>query len=312
MQDLSYDVDGYAHVSRTFSVDWINPTVFFGNIAAIPARSGSAHLPDYGHVLQVVSGPGASGDGVTTDVKLYHYALQRVSAVMFRAIARYTNDPRMAPLGQEYAVHQQIAAVSVPYVRKIQVITSGVTNTASTALTIGYEPDEISIPMKMERITQSVVIRRNRRKDAEANSIIAGGQLHNIDGKVVRYDGVDFRLRGPQWLEARYSWSWESGISYSDFYSHAVIVRDENDVNQDNAGVYPPGIVSALPVPGTTGDSLWIVPPYYSLRLQFNATPVITSQTPRAPQWAWRCPYSYYPNGWQSLLGSTNFEWNVT
>jgi hypothetical protein len=311
MQDLSYDVEGYAHVSRVFSVDWINPTVFFGNIAAIPARSGSGHLPDYGHVLQVVSGPGSAGDGTPTDVKLYHYALQRVSAVMFKAIARYTNDPRMAPLGQEYAVHQLTATVPIPYVREIQVVVAGISGPSATPFTVGYEPQEISIPMKMQRITQSVVIRRNRRKDAEATAIIAGGQLHKIDGKIVRFEGVDFRLRGPQWLEARYSWSWEAGISYADFYAHPVVVKNEGGNDMPNAEIYPSGIVSALPVIGVDGNALWIVPPYYTIRLQFNANAAVSAVTPREPQWAWRCPYALYPNGWQSLLGSENFEWNI-
>lgn len=317
-QDGSYDSDGYYSMTRTFKVWQVSPVAFLADPTTVAHRDAYAtppvadKMPQWGSEITAVSGPNPilapSGErvGIALSVTLYKWTLQPVSAVLFIAIAHYSNDPRIAPIGSTYAQHSQYQIVDIPIVRKMFILSTG-----SSTQNSPFAWVESTVPAyrPIRRISQTVCIRRGLRKSVEqvvdqnAGKIV---QLRNLPG-YVRFEGADMRSRGAQWLDVTYNFTQE--ILVKEFAD--LISPDENHRNQlaqaRESYLFPPGARYAS---SQTAGEVFFLPAYHTVELIYllpgnNADP--------QPMWIYRLKGAFpEPGQYLSLPGEAWFEWNVT
>lgn len=303
-QNPSRDTDGYAHITRTFKLWQVDPKVLFGDITTVThATQPNVYMPGYGDTIATISG--GSGDALlySTKVVLYNYQFQQTSATTFIAVAMYSNDPKLAPLGIGYRSSQQLSLVPIAYYRNIPVISNGV-GTQQVRFTL--EDRTVNVPMQVARITQNVVIPRVARKDAVNASAKALGELHLIDNTLMRYEGVDLQMRGTQWFDATYTWYFEAGVTMDDFEASLKTVNEGGSPTIPEA-IYSPGVVESW---FSLGSTRWMLPPYTSIEPQFTVD-LQVSPIKVAPIWVYRRPAPVFLTGWKNLYGSNRFEWEL-
>lgn len=319
-QNSSQDSEGYMRVVRTFKVWGVSPATFWKAKTSIPHRDANAtpsvadRMPDYGHVFTTTRNPFGveDTDGVLLDVVLYDFQARQESAITFYVDAIYTNDPRAAPLGQNYTSTQQITLAPIPFVREIQVVTEGQSGTSSTT-PISYDEAVYSAPMAVERISHTVSVKRSQLRDVERAVEQQAGTLHTIPVKryACRFEGADINMRGPQWLDVRYHWTWESGVPAhgESMWTKALY---ENGSAPQGAVTFraPPNTTSSI-VGMNTGSTKFLLPPFHTIDMGWD---IHGSDLIRQPVWYYRLNLkepgagSFVP-GWQGLPGAQNFIW---
>lgn len=312
-QTAAYDSEGYQHLTRTFKVWGVEPMSFFANIADIPNANANATPPDntrmpkYGDVMATPDGPRdlLNGQGVFTSLQLMDYILQPVSAIMFMAVARYTNDPKRSTLGQNYTCQQLSSLVPIPYVRAVPCL--------SAPTGYSYTESTINAAMGLRRVSQTVTMPRSQIK---AVNLAAGrlvNQLHDLDGNKwpYKFEGYDMRMRGVQWVDIVYHWTWESGVKMLALEGRQKV---RNSLNAEVATVqatYPPLTASlsdyivSSGTPNRPTDS--ILHPFHTIEMLWT---LANSDTyPRTPCWLYRMPFvDNVPLGFRSLPGAERFE----
>lgn len=315
-QEGSYDSDGYLHTTRTFQVMGVTPATFWGAFQFIPNLStGQPGLPAYGDEFLSTTGPVFQGTepGVSVKCVMYEYTLQPVSAVLFIAVAHYTNDPRRTPLGVNYTSTQQLTFVPIPVVRQVPIIAAGASS-GSTVPVFAYEELVYQAPMQVERISHTVSLQRTRLKVIETAIEQQAGVLHKLPIKnySCKFEGGDITMRGPQWLDVRYHWTYESGVTRYDANDWGRAF-DTNDAPSGSLIrlIPPPNRESINPLETNTGAEKFILPPYHTIELGWE---VVDDVDLRKPLWFYRIPLrlgagSFNPT-WQGLPGSEKFIWN--
>lgn len=317
-QDGSYDADGFYSLTRTFRVWGISPAQFIGDPTLIDHRDVRAtppvadKMPQYGSVLRTVSGPNpilaSNGErvGIATDVVLFKWTMRPVSAVLFEAVAHYSNDPKLAPMGASYSQHSQYSIVEVPIVRKIQLIAAG--QTVTTTSPWAWVESSLPAYMPVKRISQTVCILRNDRKRVEDVVDWNAGKLvylRNLN-YLVRFEGADIRSRGAQWLDVTYNFTHEMGVrNFSD-----LVTIDQAHLAQlqqaKQSYLIPTG--GKMAFPGAL--EVYFLPPYHSIELVYLLP---GNTTDPQPAWIYRAKGAApQPHSYLSLPGEANFEWNLT
>lgn len=313
-QDIQFDSDGFLSCTRVFKV-WGGPAPLV--VAKTPqdiqrdpmaTPPDQTALPPHGHILDTaVRVPGVNNDtntGVPTKLTLHAYTIQPISAVIFNAVAHYSNDPKLSPLGSHYQSSGAFSLVPIPYVRIVTVVAQG-----STPGGIGYVESALNLPMSVNQISQTVTLPRNQRRFVEAyQSQKAGRVLHNLPQHGwCRFDAAAISLRGPQYIDVTYSWTWESGIDELDV---SKMVADESVGNPTDAAatlaaqLFPRGSKPADPILGTVRR---LLPPYHTIEMVFP----ITGANVKFPSWIYRL--TTYPDtgGYAALQGQDRFEWSI-
>lgn len=293
-QAASLDAAGYLHTTRTFKVMDDIADKFFtpGHLATIVPFDGVGNgMPDIGAVWGTQHNTG----GVTVQVVLNDYTITPLAPYIFLATARYSNDPRRAPLGQAYTGNSRYSIVQIPYVRTIPTISSGASGTGN----ISYQEMSLGVMMNIQRIVQTVNILRSQRANAEEYSLLQVGKLTTIpDIGPCLYEGHDVSIAGPQYVSMTYTWRWEGGVktigaSTRTFPNNGTI-----------ASMYPSGV---QPLLDSIAGGPYILPPYHTIELMFS----FNGDIPRPPLWVWRCqPTMGEPIG--NFPGAANFEINVS
>lgn len=296
-QAASLDRSGYLRTSRTFKVIGLNPDDFFkpGTIANIQPLGGSGVMPDYGALWGVQN----QSEGVETKVVLNEYLLRPISATMFYAIAQYSNDPKLSPLGLGYQGSSRYSIVQIPYVRILPIIAAG----ASGPTNISYQPMSLGISMSIQRIEQTVNVLRSNRKAAEQISRTQTGKLTDLpELGLCLYEGHSINLLSPQYCSITYTWKWEGGI----LSLGPPPVTGPHDT--PITALYPTKVTPVdTRVSFGRGGLQFVLPPYHTIEMMFalEGDPLA-----RVPFWAYRMPY---PIGGPvtSFVGSSNFEFYV-
>lgn len=325
-QDVSLDQDGYVHFTRTFRIIGGNPKNFFGSGTATAAflsysifgvGTGTPpiapqKMPDFGDVQKVGNGPaslirGSSNEPEVIDqpVVLHAYTLRPGSAVFFDAIAHYTNDPRIAPLGIAYHTSEQQTFVNVPYGRSDPLIFNA---EGSNPVQLSYSPAVHPQPMPVESISHTVYVPRKDILNAETQIKAHANEIHvlPVHGACL-FLGADTRMHGVQWLEATYRWQWQQGI----VNLSSVQPKTYNTEGQLQTGFIPVQIPTQVPslIPNLTPHPM-VLPPYHTIEMRFTKL-TVSGITSLGCIWDLRCPYSFVPDGWKALRGSTKFIWST-
>lgn len=313
-KDPSFDADGYATITREFKCWDVNPRVIFTNPTSIMDLAGQQSMPDIGSVLQVVNGPrglfGQDGDlGVKTNLRLIRYTCQPVSNLVFVAVAHYSNDPREAPLGQDYRTTGQFSIVNIPYVKRIPGYLAGAAPGTTPSQMFVTVEDALGVPMATKRHAQKVTIKRKDLKKAEQAADGMVNHLHEVmENYICRFEGYDVNLRSPQWCDITYNWIWEAGIlSQSEFSLKGFDMGDAGGPNPPApyTNVFPTGI---RPLYAALGTSIWVLPKYHTVRMSFLSLP---GSVIKQPYWEYRCPHTLALEEWRNLYGFDNFEWRL-
>lgn len=263
-------------------------------------------MPDYGHTMKVASGPnfiaGDEGGIEIVDVEtfLHSYTL-RPGGSYFDAIAHYTNDPRIAPLGQAYQTAQQQAMVTIPYARR-----SPLAFGTGTSLTTGYTESYFQTPMVAESIAHAVIVPRKDIANIEAKIAAHGNELHllPIHTTPCLFMGADTRMHGVQWLEVTYHWQWQAGVvnispnTPKTYGSDGVVVPN-------TGAVIPPQVDTITPI---LVSQPMVLPPYHTIDMIFEIESIGQIQR-MSPRWRYQMPYRYVAIGWKGLVGHTKFIW---
>lgn len=296
-------------MTRTFKVWDVSTSAFFANISSITNASGTP-LPEHGSVFVTTTGPSGTvgADSTPTDMFLWKYTLHPVSAVVFIAVAHYTNDPRQAPNGQDYRSTAQYAMVNIPYARRIPNIVAGMSGSSLLALSEAVLPYR----MPIQRIAQTVTIQRSLRPIAESAARDEASKIHNVPGVgYAKFETMDISLRSPQWIDLRYNWTWEQGIKAvfddSDGQYGVLTQLGSTDTGYpiNDAAIYPKGWMQAVDARLGTA-SRHVLFPYHTIEMTF-----VSAAGVRTPLWVSRLPYVVNPNGASSLVGAEKFEWNI-
>lgn len=327
-QDITQDRDGYVHFTRTFRITGGNPRNFFGNgtgpapFLSIPILNvgqtinGTVvtpqFLPDYGHVMNVGAGPsfvGTSDGGnglMPVSCFLHDYQL-RPGAAHFDAIAYYTNDMRISPLGVSFSSGCQQSMVSIPYARRVPLVFG-----EGVEIKYGFSESYFQTPMEVESISHTVHEPRSQLKFIENAIEQHAKQLHLLPfhPDPVAFLGADIRMQGPQWLEVSYQWQWQQGVfevssASPKTYGYSAINNGVGGGYQafPNANMIVPGRISPLL---NFGAGPYTLPPYHTVDMRFE---VAVNGNELTPRWYYQCPFEYVPQGWQGLVGSSKFIW---
>jgi len=331
-QDISLDRDGYVHFTRTFRITGGNPRNFFATgTAAAPFLSipilnvGQtingvmvlpAFMPDFGHRMNVAVGPSfvTTEDGsnaiTPVDCFLHDYTL-RPGAIHFDAIAHYTNDPRIAPLGVGLSTAQQQSMVSIPYARRAP-LAFGSQNRVS----FGYVESYFSTPMAVEAITHTVMVPRSTLKSVESALEARAKELHVLPIHVqpCLFLGGDIRLHGVHWLEVTYHWQWQQGVKFISAVPPKTYTYEQFDgagryVATGNANMIVPAN-EVKPMYPNTSDDAYVLPPYHTMDMRFEFTS-IGNISNLMPRWYFQMPYKTNVSGWRSLPGASKFIWST-
>lgn len=311
-QEITFGVDGVLHLRRRFKVWNETPQQIYKDPTVIVHRDAYAtppnasKMPSYNDVIDNdVSGPTypQSGRRLLTWLRLWQYTVEPIAPNIFMATAHYTNDPRAAPMGLDYTAVEQFRIVEIPYVRRVGIVSSGSSSGSATS----YIPASIGLPMPTGKIKQTVLVDRVLRGAVESAGRREAGKIHffnNVD--FGRFDGVDIRLHGAQWVECTYNWTWEDGIDYalaeSRTYTHGADPTKHPAVN----AIYPVGTRPLDPA-FDVFNTVRLLPPFHTIELQYSA--VVDGIQP--PMWVWRFPYQVNDDGWTRLPGSERFEWSL-
>lgn len=318
-QDWEEDSDGYVSLVRMFKVWQVTPQAFWGRIANIPENpppggtQSGRKMPLGGDVLLKTKGlltqHGASGEnvGVETSVTLYKYTLRASSPVDFIAIAHYSNDPRLAPMGSVYAEHSQYSIVDIPIVRLVPQIASG----AAGGTTPIYAPVESTVAayLPCKRIAQTVSLPRSIRSKLNSLEEENGGKIVNIAKLgIVRFEGIDKRTRGPQFLDVTYNFTKEIGIkSWDDIITvdvdHADMLQTVKNSYRIPKGAKPSFVLGS--------GEVYFLPPYQTIELMYVVN-VVSGQNIKTPMWVYRAKGKPPQSGqYFKLPGEEMFEWNI-
>lgn len=323
-QDISYTNEGYLSFTRTFKVWDISTDTFWGDPSAIgnDPNAPTAYLPAVGSVFVSVNGPNPlipkSGDGagVSTNAQLTHYSLSPISPVIYTAIAHYSNDPAIVPLGQSFRAQQLSTLAPMPFVRTVDTITGGA---ATTDGAVSYIESVVQVPMACQRISQSVSLRRPQIKDVQQAIAVHANELHTLPvisggNAYSRFDGADIHMRGAQWIDVTYNWTWEQGVVEFAPNNKQTVVDDQGHVVSVTTAIYPPQISPLYAqFVGPGGSQKYILPPYHTVEM-FLIQP---SEGVFDPVWQYRLPYRVVPDlgsnnlGWAALPGSKSFIWGT-
>lgn len=311
-QDIEFDALGHLALRRVFKVWGAQPSVIYTDPTSVPNADPNnpfvPTLPDFGDVLSSsITGPGGvtgstpqnPGHGVATSLFLYRYTTQAISPVLFYAIAHYTNDPNAAPFGLGYTSVEQFSLVNIPYVRKAYIIRAGAASGTTYTLVRDTKPE----PMGVKKIKQEVLSYRKDRATIEAVITAQTGRIHDLPTiGFSRFDGGDVRMHSPQWLACTYNWTWEQGVT-------TVGQQQRTEpITASVQAIYPVGRESLDPRMG--GDSIRVLHPFHTIDLQKTFDIQAAGVALEVPIWVYRLPYMVDPNGWQSLVDSTYFEWS--
>lgn len=302
-QDVAFDEDGYATVSRTFRVWGVDPKVIFTNPASVPFKSGLGTLPDFGHRIATVvgNGPNGTSDGVQTSVVLYKYTCSPISSVIFAATAHYSNDQRNVPLASGFSSHAQTTQVSIPYIRTMVVVSRG----SSSSATPTFIESSFAFPMPTCRYTQTVAIKRRDRAAAVGVASTEVGNLHLIpDVGWSRFEGMDIRSRGPQWLDVQYNWEWEEGVFDIEHAARSFDATNGDTINLSSTAFLFPQ--KQRPLNDALGESEMILPPYHTIETVYQVQGL-----PIKPVFLYRLRNKISSSGIGSLVGSDRFEWTL-
>lgn len=313
LRDPQQDIDGNLSVSRHFSVWGVEPSTIYLNPSSVTdGGTPPQKLPAYGHVLTTTTGT-LGENGVPVQLRLHRYTVSPEGGSVFHVRAEYSNDLSLVPLGTRYVSQSQYSLVAVPYVRWIPTILTGANPNGPPVAPL---EDSENYAMPCKRISQTVTIRRKQRKNAESISAAVAGRLMDLATHGwCKYEGMDVRSRGTQYLDVTYNWYQELGIK---FQTQGTSIDTGNassptrSVLVAQAEAYPPG---AKPAYHELGEEVWFVPPYHSVRLRmiFSPPAVPNPDNPTSglvAAWIYRCTLGFNNTG-KSLLGSEKFEWNV-
>ena len=316
-QDGMYGADGSFRSSRTFTVWGVTPQTFWLAYRSIPCAD-TAHpanqMPEYGDTMIVTNGPTfpgtEQGTGVPITVYMHEYTMQPISAVAFRVVAHYTNDPRQTPNGIGYTSTQQLTFVPIPYVRELIVVAAG---TSSGTAAIAYDEAVYQAPMSMERITHSVSLPRSQLKAVETAISQQAGGLHQLPIKqwACKFEGGDVTLQGVQRLDVRYHWTWEGGVPpYTVAMWGTALDEHGSPAGADIRQITPPNQPASSVIAGTNGQT-FLVPPYTTIEMAWDHAGSVYE---KKPIWLYRVPLllgsgSFNPT-WMGLPGSEKFIWN--
>lgn len=323
-QDWSVDAEGYSHTTRTFRVWGVAPSAFWDVITSIPHRDANAtppvgdKMPDYGHAIRKHSTPsafqGAGGEGnaTSTEVVLLAYRMRPISAIMFEAIAEYTNDPRAAPLGQGLQIHEMRSMVPIPYAKRIPVLPMGKDPQSVIDYTYGYVDAIQSVPMSVQQIGHTVAVQRGALTQTVQSVLQHTNELHTLPMMAVPciLEGADIRLRGVDWLDVTYRWQYQQGIldhsptatqqRYSFGGDNGAWSVDNSTANSVKA--FPERV---LPLVVDIGTLKMLLPPYHTIEMLYRQTGIY-----RVPVWSYACvAKGGHTQDWRSLPGSEHFIW---
>lgn len=330
-QDVSLDQEGYVHCTRTFAIINGNPRNFFAPTIGSPhpfltipkygVGTGTPtiqpdFLPDYGHIFKVGSGPAAlvnsstdSTRAVDQPVFLHAYTLSPHSAVLFYAVAHYTNDPRMSPLGQSYHTSEQQSFVGIPYTRQDPIVVQVV---SGSSIKSSVSERVHSQPMSVDTITHTIVVPRTSEETVKARSRDQAIQraIHELPWHgPCAYLGCDTQMQGVQWMSVTYRWQWQAGIVNMSSVQPKSYRADGSDAGPILVEI-PPQQDSLIPA---LAPHPMVLPPFHTLEMRTGRFTAggggVTIET-LATVWDLRCPYKYIGNGWRALMGSEKFIWN--
>lgn len=322
-QDIAYDLEGYASLTRTFKV-WgsVAPQTFLADPTVVLNSSGVG-MPQYGSVFATTNGPSpvvpADANSVVAPLRLYEYTLQPDSPPgpdIFVAVAHYTNDPTRVPIGQHFHAQQLSTLVPIPFVRTVTVITGG---GVATGGSISYLESVVQMPMAMQRISQTVSLLRSKIGVVQQSIAQHANELHNLPtiaggGVYSRFDGADIRMRGVQWIDVTYNWTWEQGVVELARDFALTVVDEEGDVVTGVlSAIYPPQIVPLYNAFVGPAGPPFVLPPFHTIEMHWT-TPVQGGEP--VPVWQYTLPYPVRSDlggntSWRALPGSNLFVWGT-